>query len=337
MFDNYKEPYDYVKSQASEIKTVVSENKIGFFQRLESIPSFFREGFEHIHNVKAIFPLVLIKLCLMLLVTFITILASIKGINWIDPTLLAQEIQPYVEEGTSSETIITWVHIVLFMAIWLPYFALILLLEGVFNGAMGAATYLHAEGRPVTVGAALNIAKQQSPTIWKFRIIQSIFLSLTARRKNEGIFSSLAKQALRQAWMFGTAGMMPAILNGRSLLEAVKRSIEFLKITPVKVISLILVKQLISSALVIGMFGIGYLVFSTEFIPLIVFIPVLFIILLSIQPVYISILYMLYVCFLKEKKYPLEITPSAEAGTFTTWVLAVYVFFTGGVFLIGLL
>lgn len=332
MLDKYKESYDYVKSQAGDIKTIVTENKLGFFERFGAVPGFMKEGFAHISDVKAIYPLLILKLILMALVTGLSALATYYAIA----NLPTEQWAASLASTSPPEDIETWINIGIFTMVWAPYMALILLIEGVFNGAMGAATYLHEAGHPVTVGSALMIAKEQAPTIWKFRLIQQLFLMLTARGKNDGIATSLLKGAIRQAWNFGTAGMMPAILNGQTLVEAVKLSVEFLKTTPVKLISLILIKQVLGLLLVLSMAAIGFLVYETQIFPLLILLLPLFILALLIQPIYISMLFKLYAGFLKDNKYPLEVTPGVDSDTFTTWILGIYAFFTALVFFMGM-
>ena len=239
MLDKYKKSYEYLKTEAEDVSETVKNSKLSLSQRIAAVPGFFREGLHHMRNVSAVFPLMFTKLFLIALVTAITFLAS----AWVAEVFNGYE-QVNVSATDQAKSAVPWTLVAMMVAIWVPYVGLVTMVEGLFNGAMGAATYMHAEGHPPTVSGALRIARKNIPTIWKFNAIQFFVRLLTSSGRNSGLASSFAKAALRTAWTYGTVGMMPAILNGKSLVDAMKRSIEFLKTKPVKIISLVFAKGL---------------------------------------------------------------------------------------------
>ncbi len=332
MLDKYKESYEYLKTEAEDVSRTVKSSKLSLGQRIAAVPGFFREGLRHMRNVNAVFPLMCIKLFLIVFVTGMTFLATF----WIAEVFngYAQVNESATEQAQSA---VPWMLVAMMMVIWIPYVGLVTMIEGLFNGAMGAATYMHAEGHPPTVDGALKIARQNAPTIWKFNAIQFFVRLLTSSGKNSGLATTFAKAALRTAWTYGTVGMMPAILNGKSLVDAMKRSIEFLKTKPVKIISLIFAKGLCSLVLVLGSAGLIAVGTYYDIYGLYIVAGFLIILITFIYPIYVSVLYMLYVEFLKEKQYSLEVRPDADPSSLVTWVLAIYVICTGGVFLLGML
>lgn len=332
MLEKYKEPFEYLKTEAEEVSQAVKQNRPSFGQRIKALPGFFRDGLHHMRNVKAVFPLMLLKSFLIILVTGITFLAS---------ALIVEVFNGYAQVNSSAadqaQSASLGMLVAAMAVIWIPYAGLVTMIEGIFNGAMGAATYLHAEGHPPTVGGALKIARQNAPTIWKFNIIQFFVRLLTSSGKNSGLVTSLAKAALRTAWTYGTVGMMPAILNGKTLVDAMKRSIEFLKTEPVKIVSLVFAKGLCGFVLILGFVGLIALGIHFDIYSLFIVAGLFFILIAFIYPIYVSILYLLYVDFLKDKQYPLEANPSEASGAFVTWVLAIYVICTSGAFVLGVL
>lgn len=327
MFEKYKEPYEYLKTEAEGVSQAVKQNRPSFGQRVKSVPGFFRDGLHHMRNVEAVFPLMFIKLFLFILIVGITGIAAIWGSEFFHNYGAAHQGQaaPF------------WMFIVYLALLLIPFIALVTMLEGVFNGAMGAATYMHAEGHPATVEGALYIAMRNAPTIWKFNIIQFVVMILTSSGQKSGLATTFAKAAIRTAWTYGSIGMMPAILNGKGLTDAMKRSIDFLKTEPIKIISLVFARGFCGAVILLSAVGLIALGLKFEIYSLFIPAVVLIILMLFVYPIYVSVLYMLYLDFLKEQKYSLQVVTRDGGGSLIVWVLAFYTLCTVSIFVLGMI
>ena len=107
----------------------------------------------------------------------------------------------------------------------------------ILTGAMGAAHFLREQGRPSTVPACLRLALPNSTRLWMFHAIDAwltvdIILERMPKKghfKASAIAQRAAAEALYYAWKIGTIGVPPALLAGRSLVEAGKESIALVR------------------------------------------------------------------------------------------------------------
>ena len=203
----------------------------------------------------------------------------------------------------------------------LPLFYLIAYMFGIMNGAIGAASYLYQTGQQSTFKRCLKIALQNAGNISVFMSMNFAVLLFSGSSKNDGFVSRSIKKAARFIWQVGSAGMMPALINGSSLKQAMERSVAFINHYPIKIVSIrvgfnALMKLTIGAVLLLGIFfayqthldatfaGQYGVLFASFGVFLLAFIPLLF------RPVYILAVYLLYGKFLQEQNFPLEAEPT---------------------------
>jgi len=213
----------------------------------------------------------------------------------------------------------------------LPLFYLIAYMFGIMNGAIGAASYLYQTGQQSTLKRCLRISLQNAGNISLFMSMNFAVLLFSGSSKNDGFVSRSIKRAARFIWQVGSAGMMPALINGSNLKQAMERSIAFINHYPIKIVSIrvgfnAVVKLTMGGVLLLATFfayqthlnaafasQYGFL-FGTLGLVLLAFIPLIF------RPVYILVVYLLYGKFLQDQKFPLEAEPTKAISN------SVYVF-----------
>ena len=106
---------------------------------------------------------------------------------------------------------------------------------GILTGCMGAAHFLHKQGRESTVAACLKLVLPQSWPLWGFHwidgwiTVNQILDRLPSEDDNRTPAEKALSEALYYAWKIGVAGVLPGILTGNGLIAAGRRSVYFVK------------------------------------------------------------------------------------------------------------
>ncbi len=103
---------------------------------------------------------------------------------------------------------------------------------GILTGCMGAAHFLHKQGRESTVAICLKLVLPQSWSLWLFHWIDgwvTVNQILDRLPKKGGRKNPVLSEALYYAWKLGISGVIPSILTGNSLIKSGKNSIVFVK------------------------------------------------------------------------------------------------------------
>lgn len=102
---------------------------------------------------------------------------------------------------------------------------------GIFTACMGAAHFLHKQGRESTIASCLQLVLPQSWPVWAFHwldawvTVNQLFDRLPGgKRKNP-----VLKEALYYAWKLGISGILPSLVTGNSLIKSGKKSVVFVK------------------------------------------------------------------------------------------------------------
>lgn len=105
---------------------------------------------------------------------------------------------------------------------------------GIFTGCMGAAHFLHKQGRPSTVASCLKLVLPQSWPLWSFHWIDgwitvNQILERLPSDDKQSAASKAASEAMYYAWKIGVAGVLPGIVTGKGLFAAGISSVNFVK------------------------------------------------------------------------------------------------------------
>ena len=106
---------------------------------------------------------------------------------------------------------------------------------GLLTACMGAAHFLHSQGKESTIAGCLRIVLPRSWPLWLFSWIDGwwtvnrILERLPKKKDKTPISKKRMNEALYQAWKLATLGILPALVIGRSLKEACKDSLGLLK------------------------------------------------------------------------------------------------------------
>jgi hypothetical protein len=115
---------------------------------------------------------------------------------------------------------------------------------GILSGCMGAAHFLHRQGKESTFAACLSMVVPQSWALWGFHwidgwvTVRQILDRLPRNNGRSPAVDRATSEALYHAWKLGIAGVLPAVLTGRGLLGAGIDSIGFVKAKFVEVATL---------------------------------------------------------------------------------------------------
>lgn len=99
---------------------------------------------------------------------------------------------------------------------------------GIVSGCIGAAYFLRKEGYPSTIANTLKIVLPKSLELWTFLWIDgwiTVNQILLRLPKKGGSGDNALSELLYFSWKLGTIGILPAILNGRNLIDAGKESV----------------------------------------------------------------------------------------------------------------
>jgi Zn-finger nucleic acid-binding protein len=106
---------------------------------------------------------------------------------------------------------------------------------GILTGCMGAAHFLHRQGRPSTVAKCLQLVLPHSWPLWIFHWVdgyitaKQILERLPRKDDDRSPADKALSEALYYAWKIGVAGVLPSILTGNSLVRSGKNSVFFVK------------------------------------------------------------------------------------------------------------
>jgi len=105
---------------------------------------------------------------------------------------------------------------------------------GILSGCMGAAHFLHKQGKESTVAACFKLVLPQSWPLWSFHwvdgwITVGQMLGRIPSKESFKFKERALSEALYYAWKLGVAGVLPSMLLGNGLIKSGKNSIVFVK------------------------------------------------------------------------------------------------------------
>ena len=106
---------------------------------------------------------------------------------------------------------------------------------GILTGCMGAAHFLRQQGYPSTIAGCFSLALSNATNLWMFQTadswwtVMAILRRLPKKNDNSGVVDHAVGEAMYYAWKVGTAGVVPALLSGRGLIDAGKTSVLFVR------------------------------------------------------------------------------------------------------------
>ena len=106
---------------------------------------------------------------------------------------------------------------------------------GILTGCMGAAHFLHRQGRESTIAACMKLVLPQSWSLWSFHwldgwiTVTRILDRLPRKNYKRSLAQKALSEALYYAWKVGVAGVLPAIVTGSGLIRAGRKSVLFVK------------------------------------------------------------------------------------------------------------
>jgi len=107
---------------------------------------------------------------------------------------------------------------------------------GVLSGCMGAAHFLNRQGKESTIDECLNIVLPKAWQLWVFHWIDGwwtvmrILDRLPKKNDRRTAAQKALSEALYYAWKVATIGIVPALVTGRGLLDAGKRSVDLVRV-----------------------------------------------------------------------------------------------------------
>ena len=106
---------------------------------------------------------------------------------------------------------------------------------GVMSACMGAVHLLRRSGQPSTIAACLGIVGPRAGSIWAFHwadgwaTVNQILERLPKKDDDTTPAQRALSEALYYAWKIGSAGVLPGLISGKSLIPAGRESIRFVK------------------------------------------------------------------------------------------------------------
>ena len=131
---------------------------------------------------------------------------------------------------SNSGSIVDWVLIIWsFICIGVAAFPI-----GILSGCMGAAHFLHKQGKESTIASCFKLVLPQIRCLWSFHWADGwiTVMQIVERipSKESFKFSKRARsELLYYAWKLGVVGVLPSILLGNGLIKSGKNSIIFVK------------------------------------------------------------------------------------------------------------
>jgi Zn-finger nucleic acid-binding protein len=145
---------------------------------------------------------------------------------------------------------------------------------GVLTGCMGAAHFLHKQGRESSVAMCLKLVLPHSWSLWIFHWIDGwitvlqIMERLPKKNDNKSLAQKAVSEALYYAWKLGISGILPSILTGNSLVKSAKNSIVFVREDFVEVAQLRAGYSVLCWVVGIGAYvGAIFLMATTDIVP----------------------------------------------------------------------
>ena len=102
---------------------------------------------------------------------------------------------------------------------------------GILSGCMGAVHFLNRQGQESTIDACLKMVLPRAWPLWIFHwidgwwTVRRILDRLPKKRDSRTPAQKALSEALYYAWKVGTIGILPALVTGRGLIDAGRRSI----------------------------------------------------------------------------------------------------------------
>ena len=106
---------------------------------------------------------------------------------------------------------------------------------GILTGCIGAAHFLHKQGRESSIATCFKLVLPQSWSLWSFHWIDGwiTVLQILQRLPGKGEEQTPEEKALKvtsyYAWKLGVAGVLPSIVTGNNLIKSAKNSVIFVK------------------------------------------------------------------------------------------------------------
>ena len=106
---------------------------------------------------------------------------------------------------------------------------------GILTGCMGAAHFLHKQGRESTIATCLKHVLPQSWSLWIFHwidgwiTVNQILDRLPRKNDTRTSAERALSETLYYAWKLGVSGVMPSIVTGNNLIASAKNSVIFVK------------------------------------------------------------------------------------------------------------
>ena len=106
---------------------------------------------------------------------------------------------------------------------------------GILTGCMGAAHFLHKQGRESSIATCFKLVLPQSWPLWSFHWIDGLItvrqiLERLPKKDDESTLGEKAwGEASYYAWKLAVAGVLPGIVTGNSLIQSGKNSVIFVK------------------------------------------------------------------------------------------------------------
>lgn len=106
---------------------------------------------------------------------------------------------------------------------------------GVFSACMGAAHFLHSQGKESTIAGCFKIVFPRAWPLWLFSwidgwwTVKRILERLPKKNDKTPRSKKILREALYQAWKLATLGILPALVIGRNIKEACVDSLGLLK------------------------------------------------------------------------------------------------------------
>lgn len=224
---------DFVRDEA---KGIISKNKSqskvlsssNFFQFFRDIGS----SFKLILQEKEIIVLALLQWAFVA----IGYLVFIQFLDWI-PDEIWHEIDKALEEDRDGPGVL------LSLALFGWSLVVVLIVSypiGLFNSAMAAVHVLKTIYGGSSLIGAIRIAEKNQFRIWAFSFVdawitaRAVFDRLPSKNNKR----SLLDEVLYYAWKLGTMGIIPALVNGKGLIESGKQSLIMIKKHPLRAMGL---------------------------------------------------------------------------------------------------
>jgi Flp pilus assembly protein TadD/uncharacterized membrane protein len=106
---------------------------------------------------------------------------------------------------------------------------------GILTGCMGAAHFLHKQGRESTIAACLKHVVPHSWSLWSFHwldgwiTVNQILERLPKKNDRTTPAERALSESLYYAWKLGVAGVLPGIVTGNNLFASARHSVIFVK------------------------------------------------------------------------------------------------------------